>query len=150
MISFDNDFFFNNNGLNFNNNKNFIQNLNLAKSKSEELLDEFSQGKNEILNSFTTSYQKKIREIKKTINSQNKKKIVIGLGGSSSGAKALSFFIKDDIIYFDNLDLDYIKNFFLKNKLEDYFFFVISKSGDTFETLALLNLLVYERKKRKL
>lgn len=149
MISFDNDFFFNNNGLNFNNNKNFIQNLNLAKSKSEELLDEFSQGKNEILNSFTTSYQKKIREIKKTINSQNKKKIVIGLGGSSSGAKALSFFIKDDIIYFDNLDLDYIKNFFLKNKLEDYFFFVISKSGDTFETLALLNLLVYESKKKE-
>ena len=49
--------------------------------------------------------------------------------------------MKDDISYFDNLDLEYFKNFFIKNNMRDYIFFIISKSGDTFETLALLNLL---------
>ena len=61
----------------------------------------------------------------------------------------MSFFLKDDISYFDNLDLEYFKNFFLKNSVSDYIFFIISKSGDTFETLALLNLLIIESKKIK-
>ena len=57
--------------------------------------------------------------------------------------------MKDDISYFDNLDFEYFKNFFLKNNIRDYVFFIISKSGDTFETLALLNLLIIEGKKIK-
>ena len=57
--------------------------------------------------------------------------------------------MKDDISYFDNLDLEYFKNFFKKNNIRDYIFFIISKSGDTFETLALLNLLIIESKKIK-
>ena len=40
-------------------------------------------------------------------------------------------------------------NFFLENNLKDYVFFIISKSGDTFETLAMLNLLIIESKKIK-
>jgi len=149
MINFDNNFFFSESGLDFNNDNIFKKNLKLAKNKSDELLTEFSNGKNQILDSFTGKYQGKIREIKKTIDHQDKKKVVIGLGGSSSGAKALSFFIKDEVVYFDNLDLDYFKSFFLKNKIEEYFFFIISKSGDTFETLALLNLLICEANKKE-
>jgi len=150
MISFDNSFFFNKkNGFDFKNNKNFKKNLLIAKKISKHLFDEFSNGKNEVLQSFSSSYQKKIRKIKKNTLFNKKKKVVIGLGGSSSGAKALSFFIKDEIIYFDNLDYDYFKNFFSKNNIKDYFFYVISKSGDTFETLALLNLLIFESKKKK-
>ena len=99
------------------------------------------------MQSFTKQYQKKIRDLKQDLNFKNKKKVVIGIGGSSSGAKALSFFLKDDIIYFDNLDFEYFKNFFLKNNIKDYIFFIISKSGDTFETLALLNLLIVESRK---
>ena len=71
------------------------------------------------------------------------------MGGSSSGAKALSFYINNEIIFFDNLDYSYFKNFFLQNKISDYFFLIISKSGDTFETLALLNLLILESNKIK-
>ena len=149
MINFDNSFFYKKNKFDFNHNKNFKENLILANQKSEEISKEFYSGKNQILQSFTSKYQKKIRDLKQDLEFKGKKKAVIGIGGSSSGAKALSFFMKDDISYFDNLDLEYFKNFFLKNNIRDYIFFIISKSGDTFETLALLNLLIIESKKIK-
>ena len=149
MINFDNSFFFKKNKFNFNQNKSFKKNLSLAEKKSEEILKEFSSGDNQILQSFTQEYQKKIRNLKQDLKLKGKKKAVIGIGGSSSGAKALSFFLNDDISYFDNLDLEYFKNFFSKNSVSDYIFFIISKSGDTFETLALLNLLIIESKKIK-
>ena len=149
MINFDNSFFFKKNKFDFNHNKNFKENLILANQKSEEISKEFYSGKNQILQSFTAKYQKKIRDLKQDLEFKGKKKAVIGIGGSSSGAKALSFFMKDDISYFDNLDLEYFKNFFKKNNIRDYIFFIISKSGDTFETLALLNLLIIESKKIK-
>ena len=149
MIKFDNSFFYKKNKFDFNHNKNFKENLMLANQKSEEISKEFYSGKNQVLQSFTATYQKKIRNLKQDLEFKGKKKAVIGIGGSSSGAKALSFFMKDDISYFDNLDLEYFKNFFKKNNIRDYIFFIISKSGDTFETLALLNLLIIESKKIK-
>ena len=142
MINFDNSFFFKKSSLDFNNNKNYKDNLDLAYASSLKIYDDFKNGKNEILQSFTKKYQKKIRDLKIEKVNFNKKKIVIGLGGSSSGAKALSFFLNDEIVYFDNLDYQYFKNFFLHNNIKDYLFYIISKSGDTFETLALLNLLI--------
>ena len=149
MISFNNSFFFDKKGLNLDKNTKYKKNIDLAISSSDKILEEFADGSNEILQSFTENYQKKIRGIRKKISYQNKKKIVIGLGGSSSGAKALSFYINNETIFFDNLDYSYFKNFFLQNKVSDYFFFIISKSGDTFETLALLNLLILENNKIK-
>lgn len=149
MISFNNSFFFDKKGLNLDKNTKYKKNIELAISSSDKILKEFHDGSNEILESFTENYQKRIRSIRKKISFQNKKKIVIGLGGSSSGAKALSFYINSEIIFFDNLDYSYFKNFFLQNKVSDYFFFIISKSGDTFETLALLNLLILENNKIK-
>ncbi|WP_440679008.1 hypothetical protein [Candidatus Pelagibacter sp. HIMB1517] len=149
MISFNNSFFFDKKGLNLDKNTKYKKNIDLAISSSDKILKEFQNGSNEVLESFTENYQKKIRSIRRKISYQNKKKVVIGLGGSSSGAKALSFYINNEIIFFDNLDYNYFKNFFLENKISDYFFFVISKSGDTFETLALLNLLILESNKIK-
>ena len=147
MININNSFFFSKKGFDFSNCKNFKKNLEIAKKKSEEIYKEFSLKNNEVLQSFTAGYQKKIRNITNILDYQNKKKIVIGLGGSSSGAKALSFFVRDEIIFFDNLDYEFFKSFFENNNIKDYIFFIISKSGDTFETLALLNLLLLESKK---
>ena len=104
MISFDNGFFFSKNGLDFKNNRKYIKNLNLSKIKAAEILEEFSEGKNQILQSFTSKYQKGIRELNETVKFKDKKKVIIGIGGSSSGAKALSFFLNDKTIYFYNLD----------------------------------------------
>jgi len=147
MISFDNSFFLDPSFLNLNNDKIFIENLKRSEEKSNALINEFKTNENEILQSFTGSYQSKIRNIRQSIKLKNKKKVVIGLGGSSSGAKALSFFLNDDIVYFDNLDFSYLKNFFKNNDISNFVFFIISKSGDTFETLAILNLLIQESKK---
>ena len=148
MISFSNNFFFSDKGFDFHNNKSFRDNLKKTIKNSYNLHNEFLSGNNEILQSFTSSYQRKIRDIKKTIYHKEKKRAVIGLGGSSSGAKALSFFQKDEIVYFDNLDYEYFNIFFKNNNIKEYTFFIISKSGDTFETLALLNLLISESKKK--
>ena len=71
--------------------------------------------------------------------------ILIGMGGSALGAQAIYFFLKKKInknfIFFDNLDQLKIekikKNINLKNSL----FIIISKSGNTLETLINSNLL---------
>ena len=76
MIEINNSFFFEKKGLDLNKND-----------------------KNDILKSFTKSYQFKIRSLKQKIDFKKKQKVVIGIGGSSSGAKALSFFMNDDTIF---------------------------------------------------
>jgi glucose-6-phosphate isomerase len=146
MIKFDLKFFFDSKNLNLNHDDEYKKNLDSAINISSKLKKDYQSDQNEILKSFSASYQKKIRKLKTDISYTNKKKVVIGLGGSSSGAKAISHYIGDDIVYFDNLDYNYLSNFLKKNSIEDYIFFVISKSGDTFETLAILNLLIYHAK----
>lgn len=149
MITFDNSFFFDRSYLNLNNDNLYKENLKKTKDAANALLEEFKNEKNEILQSFIKPYQERIRKIKQSINNKNKKKVVIGLGGSSAGAKALSFFLNDNVIFLDNLDFQYLQNFFSSNEMSEYIFFIISKSGDTFETLAILNLLVKESEKQK-
>ena len=67
-------FFFKKNKFNFNQNKSFKKNLGLAEKKSEEILKEFSSGDNQILQSFTKEYQKKIRNLKQDLKPKGKKK----------------------------------------------------------------------------
>ena len=147
MININNNFFFEKKGFDLKNNKLFQSNFDKAKDYASKLHDEYLSKENQFLNSFSSSYQKDIRNLKDFVNTKNKKKVIIGLGGSSSGAKALSFFLHDDIIYLDNLDYNYLQYFFKSRDLKEYYFFVISKSGNTFETLAILNLLIEESKK---
>ena len=123
MIEINNSFFFEKKGLDLNNSTNFKKKSELSKKRSDELLNEFKNDKNDILKSFTKSYQFKIRSLKQKIDFKKKQKVVIGIGGSSSGAKALSFFMNDDTIFFDNLDYDFLIKFFNKNSIENFFFF---------------------------
>ena len=122
MIEINNSFFFEKKGLDLNNSTNFKKKSELSKKRSDELLNEFKNDKNDILKSFTKSYQFKIRSLKQKIDFKKKQKVVIGIGGSSSGAKALSFFMNDDTIFFDNLDYDFLIKFFNKNSIENFFF----------------------------
>jgi glucose-6-phosphate isomerase len=70
--------------------------------------------------------------------------ILIGMGGSALGAKALYSFFKDKIkkkfIFFDNLDQSKIENIKKKKNLKNSLFIIISKSGNTLETLINSNL----------
>ena len=71
--------------------------------------------------------------------------VLIGIGGSALSAKAIySFFnekIKKKFIFFDNLDQLKIEKNKKKIKLENSLFIIISKSGNTLETLINSNIL---------
>ena len=65
---------------------------------------------------------------------------IIGMGGSILGIKAIHNFLNDKInkkvYFFDNLNEKQIKKFKDKEKVSKVLFIIISKSGDTIETLS--------------
>ena len=65
---------------------------------------------------------------------------LIGMGGSILGSEAIHDFlkkkIKKKVYFFNNLNEDRIINFKKKKKLSEILFIIISKSGNTVETLA--------------
>ena len=65
--------------------------------------------------------------------------VIIGMGGSILGSKAIYSFLKHKIkkkfIFLDNLDEDYLKQIKKNKKLPKSLFLIISKSGNTNETI---------------
>tara|TARA_B100000519_G_scaffold196384_1_gene202664 strand:- start:82 stop:1206 length:1125 start_codon:yes stop_codon:yes gene_type:complete len=65
---------------------------------------------------------------------------IIGMGGSILGAKAIYDFLKHKIkknfIFIDNLDENYLKSIKKNNNLSKSLFIIISKSGNTVETIS--------------
>ena len=64
---------------------------------------------------------------------------MIGMGGSILGAKAIYSFLKHGIdkkfIFVDNLDTNHLLKIKRENKLKSSLFIIISKSGNTTETI---------------
>ena len=122
--------------------KNFLtKNKNiLVKKKLNLILKE----KNQVIESLKTSYQnsferKKILKYKKASNFR-----IIGMGGSSLGANAIYDFLKKKIkknfLFFDNLQTS------LKvNDKKKYTNLIISKSGNTVETIVNANILIKKK-----
>jgi len=75
---------------------------------------------------------------------QYKSVILIGMGGSILGAKAIysfcNFKIKNKFIFFDNLDQIKIDKIKKKINFKNSLFIIISKSGNTIETMINTNL----------
>ena len=69
-----------------------------------------------------------------------KKIVIIGMGGSILGSQAIYNFlntkIKKKIYFFDDIDERKILNFKKENNLKKTLFIIISKSGNTIETLS--------------
>ncbi|MBC8494445.1 MAG: glucose-6-phosphate isomerase [Candidatus Thioglobus sp.] len=87
-------------------------------------------------------------EIKDYAKSINKKHIVVlGIGGSSLGARAIYEFLlpssnyTKDLLFLETIDPLKIKQCLKKVDLKDAQFVVISKSGDTIETISLFKYL---------
>ena len=112
-----------------------------------KLLKDLTSKENQIIRSLTSSYQnsysnsiilklKKYSEIK-----------LIGMGGSTLGARAIYSFLKDKIkknfIFVDSLKP---KNDKIKNK-KSFLNLIISKSGNTLETITNANILVKKNHK---
>jgi len=127
-------------GINFTNFKG-NKNSSLVKKKLKSLLN----SKNEILNSLSKNYKnsftkKLLYKYKKTLNYR-----VIGMGGSTIGTQTIYNFLKHKIkknfIFIDNLQVNYFKN---KKK---YTNLIISKSGNTIETIVNANICIKKKDK---
>ena len=123
-------------GINF---KNFTVRTNYKNLKKK--LNSIIKKNNEVLNSLGKNYiysydKKNIKEFKKNSNFR-----IVGMGGSSLGAQAIYDFLKHKIK----------KNFEFINNLQSYYKFnnkkkftnlIISKSGNTIETIVNSNILI--------
>ena len=129
--------------IDFNNFKNKVNQKSVY--KNFKLL---IKNKNEIINSLTPEYKYRysknlIKKLKKSFYELR----VIGMGGSILGLKAIYFFLisklKKKIYFIDNLvpNLEKVKS--LKKPLN----LIISKSGNTLETISNTNILVKKNHK---
>jgi glucose-6-phosphate isomerase len=125
--------------------KNFHNNK--ASQKTKVNLKNILGKKSEILKSLSNNYKinGNIKKIKKKF--KNYKNIrLIGMGGSILGSKAIYSFLKDNIkknlFFIDNLNS--VSSFDQKKK---YLNLIISKSGNTLETISNVNVLIKKKDK---
>lgn len=124
---------------------NFFNKSNKKDNKKniQQKLNKFINQKNSPLNFLSNKHTLKLN-IKK-LNEYKKFKtiVIIGMGGSILGAKSIhSIFekkIKKNFFFIDNLDVKKIK--IIDKYYKKSLFIVISKSGETIETLTNLNAL---------
>ena len=118
--------------------KNILLNINNSKYLFNTLNDNFKLS----FNSKDLHFFKKFKTV-----------VVIGMGGSILGAKAIYTFlkkkIKKDFLFLDNIDENKLKEIKNKKKLEKILFIIISKSGNTIETLSNIKVLKIIKKKSK-
>jgi len=131
----------------FNNFKSvkFQNNLKKTKNLFFTLRNELENYEIPMMESYEKNY--KFNFSKKTVKrfSKYKNVIVIGMGGSILGTKSIySFFkerIKKNFFFFDNLDINLNYEFKKIRNLKNSCFVVVSKSGNTLETITNLGLI---------
>ena len=103
---------------------------------ASKIVDEIEIKKKSLLNSFLLNhkYDSNFKKFKRF-----KTVVIIGMGGSILASKAIYFFLKHKIkksfIFIDNLDQDFLKKIKNKNKKSNILFLIVSKSGNTSETI---------------
>ena len=126
---------------------NFINFKQQKKNKKiKQLLNETLKNRNEVVQSLDKKYKNsyKINKLRKFKTSKNFK--IIGMGGSTLGAQAIYDFLKPKI----KKNFEFIDNLQPIRKKKDnknYTNFIISKSGNTIETIANSNILIKEKDK---
>tara|TARA_B100000029_G_scaffold334627_1_gene326732 strand:+ start:6643 stop:7788 length:1146 start_codon:yes stop_codon:yes gene_type:complete len=106
---------------------------------AQKIINELSSNKYALYKTFfpKSNYyfnKKKVNKFKKF-----KTIVLIGMGGSILGTKAIYYFMKNKIkkkfIFIDNLDQQYLQRVKKENNLKNVLFLIISKSGNTTETI---------------
>ena len=128
-----------------------LKSRNILKTKKKflELIKDYKNGKIPLLASFEKDYKPDYSN--KLIRILRKKKniILVGMGGSILGVKALYSFlrknIKKNFFFQDNLSERNIMELNSKKFYKPAYIF-ISKSGNTIETIANLNLIIQDKK----
>ena len=137
--------------LNLKMNKNLSNNFNKYIKKIYVNLDTTKDTFHSLSRKFKLNF--KIDEIKKF--KKFKTVTIIGMGGSILGSKAIYYFLKKKIkkkfIFLDNIDENKINNLKKKEDLKKILFIVISKSGETIETLSnLLSLQIIKKNSKNI
>ena len=145
--------------------KNNIQNNYLKKSLSKRLSKNFAKTFTDVISDINNhnktlsilskkfKFNFKIKNLKKF--KKFKKIAIIGMGGSILGSEAIYNFLGDKInkkLYFFD-DLNPKKNFFFKKqeKIKTVLFIIISKSGNTIETITnLINLKILKKNSKNI
>ena len=128
--------------------KKLNQNIKKTKKIFNTLKDELNDFEVEPLQSYEKDYNLDFTEdmVKKFSNYKNI--IIIGMGGSILGTKSIyNFFkkkIKKRMFFFDNLDENLYKDFNKIKNLKNSCFIVVSKSGNTLETITNLGIIFSE------
>ena len=124
------------NNLKFNNEKKYLKKFNKI---FLEMIDEIKLS-NKTLS--VLNYEYKFNFINKKLSKFKKFKSIalIGMGGSILGTEAIFSFLKrklnKKVFFFNNLDESKLINFKKKENLSKILFIIISKSGNTIETLS--------------
>ena len=121
-----------------------FRNFNIKKPKKKiaSLFKELINNINSIIESMSKTYRDSFK--KKNISKYKKHSniVLIGMGGSILGAKAIYNFlehkIKKNFYFIDNFDVDKIRKVPSKKNLN----LIISKSGNTLETIVNSNILL--------
>jgi glucose-6-phosphate isomerase len=124
-----------------NNFSNYKINIKKVKKVYSSFLLDFENNKIPLLDTYEKNYEFDFSAATIKKYSKYKNIVIIGMGGSILGAKSIySFFkkkIKKNVFFLDNLDLNLEYNK-IKN-LKNCCFIVISKSGNTLETIVNLS-----------
>ena len=120
----------------------YKKNLKNTKKVFDSFIADFKSNKIPVLESFEKNYEFDFSKTTVKKFSKYKNIIVIGMGGSILGTKSIYSFLKEkikkEVFFFDNLDLNLILKYKKLKNLSNSCFVVVSKSGNTLETLANL------------
>ena len=129
----------------FFNSKEFYENLEKTKEIFKSFKSDLKNFEIPLLQSYEKNYTFDFSPTSIKKFSKYKNIVIIGMGGSILGAKSIYSFlkkkIKKKVFFFDNLDANLHLQF---NKIKDsknFCFIIISKSGETLETLANLGII---------
>ena len=128
-----------------------IKSKNILKTKKKfwELKKDYKEKKITLLTSFEKNYKLSYSKKLVKVLRKNQNIILVGMGGSILGAKALYSFLKQKIkkkfFFLDNLSEKNILELNSKKFIKPAYIF-ISKSGNTIETVTNMNLIIQNKK----
>jgi len=112
----------------------------ISSKKIETIYKKLINNKSEVLNSLSKNYHYSFKKKNLSKYKRNKNFRIIGMGGSTLGSQAIYDFlnhkIKNNFLFIDNL------KFSQKVEKKNYTNLVISKSGNTIETIVNANILI--------
>ena len=129
----------------FANSSKYNKNLKKTKKFFNSFLVDLKSNKIPLLESYEKNYEFNFSKITTKKFFRYKNIIVFGMGGSILGTKSIYSFlkkrIKKKVFFFDNLDLDLSLKYKKIKNLKNSCFIVVSKSGNTLETITNLGMI---------